>query len=114
MERTVASPRRQQRCGQNLLSLTSSSWLISHILSLFIHGSLCCWHSQGISSDVSSWGGWERAACVVTPCLEQSLRLGKGDLDLYLWASNLLLPNIPAFWKGQLFFCFEESRGKCV
>lgn len=114
MERTVASPCRQRWCRQNLLSRTSSSWLISHSLSFFIHGSLCCWHSQGISLDLSSWGGREWAACVVTPCLEQSLRLGKGDPDLYLWASNPLLPNIPAFWKGQLFFCFEESRGKCV
>lgn len=55
------------------------------------------------------------AACMVMPCLEKSLRLGKGNLDLYFWASNLLLPNLSAFWKRQLFFCFEESRRKmCV
>lgn len=92
------------------LSPSSPSWLISRILSILLAGP-CDAGTHRASHQTQAPG----AACMMMPCLEKSLRLGKGNLDLYFWASNLLLPNISAFWKGLLFFCFEEGRRKmCV
>ena len=64
-------------------------------------------------SDLLPWGGW--VCCLHGDAQSREIsQTREGNLNLYFWARKPLLPSIPVFWKEQLFFCFEGSRGKCT
>lgn len=105
MERMLASSCWQQWCvGRTRCHSTSSAH--------FTRTSLCI-SLTASGLDLLSWGGWVCRLHGDAQSLEIS-RTREGNLNLYFWARNPRLPSIPVFWKEQLFFCFEGSRGKCT
>lgn len=105
MERMLASSCWQRwRVGGTCCHSTSSAH--------FTQTSLCI-SLTASGSDLLPWGGW--VCCLHGDAQSREISWTReGNLNLYFWARNPLLLSIPVFWKEQLFFCFEGSRGKCV
>ena len=107
-ERTVASPSGSGAVGRTCF-LSHPTLLLSGVL---VHRVPVMPALAGHLGQACCPGGPGCTAYVVMSSLEKSLRLGK---EIWIFISGQATPNIPAFWKGWLFFCFGGSgREMCV